>query len=136
MAGSPLQFGLEGTEEVASARMDAGTALALLGFAHRDNREGGRQKMIRLATIAALGALLFAAPSFATDAKGSEKAAVSAAAPTVKEAPVRRRTTVERWRGAPYVRASHTDTLIRQEALDKTLPIVTHTPNLVAAPTF
>jgi hypothetical protein len=92
--------------------------------------------MIRLATIAALGALLFAAPSFATDAKDSEKAAVSAAAPTVKEAPLRRRTTLERWRGGPYARASHTDTLIRQEALDKTLPIVTHTPNLVAAPNF
>ena len=91
--------------------------------------------MNRLATFAALGALLVAAPSFATDAKDSEKAAVSAAAPVVKEAPVRRRSTLERWRGGP-TRGAQSDTLIRQEALDKTLPVVTHTANIAAAPSF
>jgi hypothetical protein len=93
--------------------------------------------MIRLATIAALGALLAAAaPSFATDAKDSEQGAVSAAAPSVKEAPVRRPTTLERWRGGPRLRATHADTLVRQEALDKTLPIMTNTPNLFATSSF
>ncbi len=92
--------------------------------------------MIRLATIAALGALLLAGPSFATDAQDSEQPAVSAAAPTVKEAPMRRRTTLERWRGGPYLRATHTDTLVRQEALDKTLPMSGQTPSLAATPTF
>ena len=91
--------------------------------------------MNRLATFAALGALLVAAPSFATDAKSSETAAVSAAAPAVKEAPLRRRTTLERWRGGP-TRGAQSDSLIRQEALDKTLPIVTHTANIAASPTF
>lgn len=91
--------------------------------------------MNRLATFAALGALLVAAPSFATDAKGSDEAAVSAAAPAVKEAPLRRRTTLERWRGGP-TRGAQSDSLIRQEALDKTLPIVTHTANIAASPTF
>jgi hypothetical protein len=91
--------------------------------------------MNRLAIFAALGALLVAAPSFATDAKDSNEAAVSAAAPAVKEAPVRRRTTLERWRGGP-TRASQGDTLIRQESLDKTLPIVTHTANIAASPSF
>jgi hypothetical protein len=91
--------------------------------------------MNRLATIAALGALLVAAPSFATDAKDSEKAAVSAAAPTAKEAPVRRRTTLERWRGGP-TRGAQSDALIRQEALDKNLPVVTHTSNIAAVPSF
>jgi hypothetical protein len=91
--------------------------------------------MNRLAVFAALGALLVAAPSFATDAEQEEKPAVSAAAPAVKEAPVRRRTTLERWRGGP-VRGSHSDSLIRQEALDKNLPIVTHTSQIAATPSF
>lgn len=91
--------------------------------------------MHRLATFAALGALLVAAPSFATDAKDSDKAAVSAAAPAVKEAPLRRRTTLERWRGGP-TRGPQSDSLVRQEALDKSLPVVTHTANIAATPTF
>lgn len=91
--------------------------------------------MNRLATFAALGALLIAAPSFATDAKQDETPAVSTAAPVAKEAPLRRRTTVERWRGGP-TRGAHTDTLIRQEALDKNLPLVTHTANIAATPSF
>jgi hypothetical protein len=91
--------------------------------------------MNRLATFAALGALLVAAPSFATDAKDSDQGAVSAAAPAAKEAPVRRRTTVERWRGGP-TRGASSDSLVRKEALDKTLPIVTHTANIAASPTF
>jgi hypothetical protein len=92
--------------------------------------------MNRLATIAALGALLLAAPSFATDADSDGKVAVSAAdATTAKEAPLRRRTTLERWRGGP-TRAPHSDSLIRQEALDKSLPVVTHTANIAATPTF
>jgi hypothetical protein len=91
--------------------------------------------MHRLATLAALGALLVAAPSFAADADHNEKAAVSAAAPAPKEAPVRRRTTLERWRGGP-TRGAYSDTLVRQEALDKTLPVVTHSSNIAASPTF
>jgi hypothetical protein len=94
-------------------------------------------KMNRLATFAALGALLVAAPSFATDADPStDQVAVSAAVPQVEKAPERRRqTTLERWRGGPK-RAAHSDSLIRQEALDKTLPIVTHTATIAATPTF
>jgi hypothetical protein len=132
--GPALQFCAKRAEEGAPARMGAGTALALDGaVVHR-----GGEKMIRLATIAALGALLTAAaPSFATDAKTSDSGAVSAAAPVSQEAPVRRRaTTLERWRGGPRLRAAHNDMLIRQEALDKTLPIVTNAPNLFAAPSF
>jgi hypothetical protein len=92
--------------------------------------------MNRLATFAALGALLVAAPSFATDADQTDtQVAVSAAAPKVEKAEKRRLTTVERWRGGPR-RASHTDSLIRQEALDKNLPIVTHTATIAATPTF
>lgn len=93
--------------------------------------------MNRLATFAALGALLVAAPSFATDAdqKNDTQVAVSAAVPQVEKAPKRRLTTVERWRGGPR-RASHTDSLIRQEALDKALPLVTHTATIAATPTF
>jgi hypothetical protein len=91
--------------------------------------------MNRLATFAALGALLVAAPSFATDANQTEKPAVSAAAPAVKEAPLRRRTTLERWRGGP-TRGAHNDSLVRQEALDKTLPVVTHTATIAATPSF
>ena len=91
--------------------------------------------MNRLATIAALGALLIAAPGFATDAQPTNESAVSAAAPVVKEAPVRRQTTMERWRGGPR-RGYQSDNLVRKEALDKTLPIVTHTANIAAVPGF
>jgi hypothetical protein len=93
--------------------------------------------MNRLATFAALGALLVAAPSFATDADHKDsQVAVSAAAPQVDNAPIRRRqTTLERWRGGPR-RAAQSDSLIRQEALDKHLPIVTHTGTIAAAPAF
>ena len=94
--------------------------------------------MNRLATFAALGALLVAAPSFATDAdqKNDTQVAVSAAVPQVEKAPKRRLTTVERWRGGPRRAAAHSDSLIRQEALDKTLPLVTHTATIAATPTF
>lgn len=92
--------------------------------------------MNRLAMFAALGALLLAAPSFATDADQVETPAVSAAAPEVKQAtPKRRRTTLERWRGGP-VRYSDSDALVRQEVLDKHLPIMTHTGQIAAAPSF
>jgi hypothetical protein len=93
--------------------------------------------MNRLATFAALGALLVAAPSFATDADQTDtQVAVSAAVPQVDATPEKRRlTTLERWRGGPR-RAAHSDSLIRQEALDKTLPIVTHTGTIAATPTF
>jgi len=91
--------------------------------------------MNRLVIFAALGALLVAAPSFATDAERDETPAVSAAATDVKQAPERRRTTLERWRGGP-VRGSHSDSLIRQEALDKNLPIVTHTAQIGSTPSF
>ncbi len=42
---------------------------------------------------------------------------------------------MERWRGGP-TRGAHTDTLIRQEALDKSLPFVSHTANIAATPSF
>jgi hypothetical protein len=88
--------------------------------------------MKTIAAIAALAALLGAAPSFAEDAKTdakSERATVAKAE--------RRPTTVERWRGAPYLRsASYNDALIRQEALDKSLPVITTTPNFATTPTF
>jgi hypothetical protein len=42
---------------------------------------------------------------------------------------------LERWRGGP-VRGSHSDSLIRQEALDKNLPIVTHTAQIGSTPSF
>lgn len=91
--------------------------------------------MNRLAMFAALGALLLAAPSFATDAE-QESPAVSAAAPEVKQVTPRpRRTTIERWRGGP-VRHTDGDALIRQEVLDKHLPIMTHTGQIAATPTF
>jgi len=92
-------------------------------------------KMNRLATLAALGALLIAAPSFATDAQPTNESAVSTAAPVVKQAPVRRQTTVERWRGGPR-RAYQSDNLVRNEALDKTLPIVMNTTNITGIPGF
>jgi hypothetical protein len=94
--------------------------------------------MNRLATFAALGALLVAAPSFATDADQTDtQVAVSAAVPQVEKAPTKRRlTTLERWRGGPRRNAAHSDSLIRQEALDKTLPLVTHTATIAATPTF
>ena len=89
--------------------------------------------MKTIATFAAVAAMLASAPSFAEDAKPDAR---------VESAPVatpdaRRLTTVERWRGAPYTRsASHSDALLRQEALDKALPAVATAPNFATMPSF
>jgi hypothetical protein len=89
--------------------------------------------MKTITAIAALAATLLAsAPSFAEDAKSEAR---SERAPVVKPES-RRPTTVERWRGAPYLRsASYNDALIRQEALDKSLPVITTSPNF-STPNF
>lgn len=85
--------------------------------------------MKRFAALAALAALL------ATPALAGEEARDAASMPSVsapaEKAPVRRLSTNERWRGGPYARAgSYNDLILRREALDKTLPIVTNAPNL------
>jgi hypothetical protein len=71
-------------------------------------------------------------PDFATDARigrPPERRGSDA-----KEAPVPPHHP-RRWRGGP-TRGANSDALIRREALDKTLPIVTHTANIAATPNF
>lgn len=97
--------------------------------------------MRRLITFAALGALLVAAPSVATNAEPRDEATVSAGPGAgiakAEEAPARRRrTTLERWRGGPTTLGAASDTLIRHEALDKNLPLITQSVNIAATPTF
>jgi hypothetical protein len=90
--------------------------------------------MKTITAIAALAAaLLFSAASFAEDAKPDT---TSERTPAVK-LDARRPTTVERWRGAPYLRSgSYNDALIRHEALDKSLPVITTAPNFATMPSF
>jgi hypothetical protein len=89
--------------------------------------------MKTITTIVAFAALLASAPSFAEDAKTETK---ERARVEKQEAP-RRLSTVDRWRGAPYARSgSYNDALIRQEALDKTLPELSTTANFATTPSF
>jgi hypothetical protein len=91
--------------------------------------------MKRWGAIVSLGALLAAAPGFAGDAdRTPEVGTPPAVSVTPAKAKPRRQTTLERWRG-PAPRA-HADTVVRQEALDKALPVVTHTGQVGAAPHF
>jgi hypothetical protein len=94
---------------------------------------GGIFPMKTVTAIAALAATLLAsAPSFAEDAKSEAR---SERAPVVKPES-RRPTTVERWRGGPYLRSgSYNDALIRHEALDKSIPVITTSPNFTT-PSF
>jgi hypothetical protein len=89
--------------------------------------------MKTITAIAAFATLLASAPSLAEDAKTDAR---TERAPVAKQES-RRLTTVERWRGAPYLRsASYNDALIRQEALDKALPAVSTTLNFGTSPGF
>jgi hypothetical protein len=77
--------------------------------------------------------LLASAPTFAEDAKTEAK---SERAPVAKQES-RRLSTADRWRGGPYLRSgSYNDALIRQEALDKALPVLTTTTNFATTPSF
>jgi hypothetical protein len=89
--------------------------------------------MKTITAVAAFAALLASAPSFAEEAKTETQERAQVAA----QPQSRRPTTVERWRGAPYLRSgSYNDALIRQEALDKALPEITTTSNFSATPSF
>jgi|GEM_PF-4991009 len=92
--------------------------------------------MKTITALAAFAAFLAATPALAGDAKETRE--TRRGDPQVaSKFESRRPTTVERWRGAPYTRSgSYNDALIRAEALDKTLPVVTTTPNLATTPGF
>ena len=88
--------------------------------------------MKTITTVVAFAALLASAPSFAEDAKTEKNERAR-----VEKQEGRRLSTVDRWRGAPYARAgSYNDALVRQEALDKTLPELSTTANFATTPSF